>query len=118
MSDAKEVLTIPEVAAVLRMHFDTAYRQIKAGTFPVRVIQIGSRYKVLRVDLERFLAGTATAPTAASDPGAEALAMKAEALAMKARVAELLRKRPRDAATQAELDDIDAKADELLRRLR
>jgi excisionase family DNA binding protein len=56
-ADLPPVLTITEVAPILRVHFDTAYRQIKNGTFPVRVIKIGNRHKVLRSDLERFLAG-------------------------------------------------------------
>lgn len=59
MSDAAEpeVLTMPEVAAVLRVNVATCYRQIKKGTFPLPLIQIGSKRMVSRRILDRYLAG-------------------------------------------------------------
>jgi excisionase family DNA binding protein len=53
----KDVLTIPEAAEPLRMTGRHLYRLIEAGESPVRVIKIGSRLRVLRSDLERFLSG-------------------------------------------------------------
>jgi predicted DNA-binding transcriptional regulator AlpA len=55
--DLPPVLNIATVASVLGMCKQTAHKHIRNGTFPVRVITIGGRLKVLRSDLERFLDG-------------------------------------------------------------
>jgi excisionase family DNA binding protein len=56
------VLTISEAASELRITRQTAYAQIRAKTFPIRVVKVGSVLKVLRSDLERFLDGEPVAP--------------------------------------------------------
>ena len=56
-SERPAVLTVAEAADALGMHKQTAYRLIRNNTFPVRVITIGGRLKVLRSDLDRFLTG-------------------------------------------------------------
>ena len=56
-SELPPILSIPEVAVVFGWHPKTLYKQIKKGRSPVRVVKVGGRYKVLRTDLERFLAG-------------------------------------------------------------
>jgi excisionase family DNA binding protein len=50
-----EVLTVDEVAQVLRLNRNTAYRAIHDGTIPS--LRIGDRYLVPRVRLDALLAG-------------------------------------------------------------
>lgn len=56
-TDDKELLTIAEVAPILRMSVSAVNRSIAAGTFPVPVFRPSPR-KVLvsRVMLDRYLA--------------------------------------------------------------
>lgn len=62
MSERK-TLTIAEAAEWLGIGKTLAYAMIREGTFPVRVIGLGTgkhpRRVVVRADLEAFLAGTA-----------------------------------------------------------
>lgn len=51
------LLSIDEAAIILGIARSTAYRAIKDGTFPVRVIRLGGRLRISRVALERLLSG-------------------------------------------------------------
>ena len=51
-----EVLTVDEVAAVLRINRNTAYRAVREGTIPS--LRIGDRYLIPRVRLDALLNGT------------------------------------------------------------
>lgn len=53
-----QVLTIEEVAAVLRLDPTTVYRHIRQGTFPMPVLTIGRRRRVAKNVLARYLDGT------------------------------------------------------------
>jgi excisionase family DNA binding protein len=48
------LLTVAEVADVLRVSSMTVYRLIKAGTMPA--IRVGKNYRIRERDLEAFLA--------------------------------------------------------------
>lgn len=59
MTDPRlELLTIPQAAAELRIHTNTAYRLVKAGSprFP-QAIRVGGQWRVPRFQLDRFIAG-------------------------------------------------------------
>ncbi len=58
-----ELLTVPEAAAELKIHANTAYRLVKAGSprFPT-AIKVGGQWRVPRFQLNRFIAGDAELP--------------------------------------------------------
>jgi excisionase family DNA binding protein len=49
------LLTIPEVAAELRLDKRTVYRLLRSGQLPLQVIHIGASPRVRRRDLETYL---------------------------------------------------------------
>ena len=53
------VLSIAAAAHELNMGTSTAYDALRRDEFPVRVVTIGRRQRVLRADLERYLNGGA-----------------------------------------------------------
>lgn len=64
---APQLLTIPEVAARLRVHRNHVYRYIAAGEFPTVNIGTGrSKTRVKADDLEAWIEGRTTAAKAAS----------------------------------------------------
>ena len=46
-----------DACAALGVSIYTGYEYARAGTFPVPIVRIGSRMKVRRTDLDRFLDG-------------------------------------------------------------
>lgn len=50
-----QTLSVPEAGDVLGLGRNKAYELARQGEFPVRVLKIGSRYRVSRADLERYL---------------------------------------------------------------
>ena len=56
-AEVSGVLSIAEAARGLGLGTSTAYDALRRDEFPVRVVTIGRRQKVLRADLERYLAG-------------------------------------------------------------
>lgn len=50
-------LSIPEAAQVLGIGRSLAYELARTDRFPVRLLKLGSRRRVSRVDLERYLNG-------------------------------------------------------------
>ncbi|WP_227007274.1 helix-turn-helix domain-containing protein [Brevibacterium casei] len=48
-------MSVPEAGAELGLGRGTSYELAKLGQFPVRVLKIGSRYRVSRADLDRYL---------------------------------------------------------------
>ena len=60
------LLTVAEVAAVLRVSNMTIYRLIKAGDVPA--LRVGKNYRIRSTDLDAFLAsGTVATDTAESN---------------------------------------------------
>jgi excisionase family DNA binding protein len=58
-SDAEvqpDLLSVPETAPIVGVHEDTLYRLIRTGQFPP-AIKIGSRWRVSRPRLNRYLHG-------------------------------------------------------------
>lgn len=51
------LLTITEAAPYLRRSARQAYRDIKAGTFPLEVVMVGAVMMVRSVDIHRLLTG-------------------------------------------------------------
>jgi excisionase family DNA binding protein len=51
------ILSVKEAGRVLGMGSASAYEHVRRGTFPVPVTMIGGRRRILRADLDRFLAG-------------------------------------------------------------
>jgi excisionase family DNA binding protein len=49
------LLTIPEVAAELRVDKRTVYRLLKTGDLPLQVLRIGQSSRIRRADLERYV---------------------------------------------------------------
>lgn len=45
----------PDASRILGMGRSTAYQLAKHNQFPVRVLRVGSRYRVSRADLLRYL---------------------------------------------------------------
>jgi excisionase family DNA binding protein len=66
------LLTIPEVAAELRLDKRSVYRLLRSGQLPLQVIRIGASPRVRRRDLETYLERLATdvadARVVAADP--------------------------------------------------
>ena len=54
------ILSVADAAHALGIGSSTAYDAIRAGTFPVRTVNLAGRKKVLRADLDRFLNGSAS----------------------------------------------------------
>jgi excisionase family DNA binding protein len=51
------LLTIPELAAELRVHRGTVYRLLQRGQLPIPMLKLGSKeVRVRRVDVEAYLA--------------------------------------------------------------
>lgn len=64
---APQLLTIPEVAARLKINRNSVYRYIAAGAFPTVDIGMGrSKTRVKADDLEAWIADRTTAAKAAS----------------------------------------------------
>lgn len=53
----RQTLTMREACAILGISERTGYRLAAAGTFPVRVLQVGWSKKVSRRELESYLDG-------------------------------------------------------------
>lgn len=53
----RELLSVPEVAAVLGYGASQVYAAIKAGTFPIKPVQLweGAHLRFRRADVEAFL---------------------------------------------------------------
>ena len=51
------VVRFKQACTELGMSIDSGYAHVRAGTFPVPVVTVGSILKVRRADLDRFLAG-------------------------------------------------------------
>ncbi len=54
---ADPLLTVGEVASIMRVSNMTVYRMIKASQLPA--IRVGKNYRVRRTDVERYLADRA-----------------------------------------------------------
>lgn len=50
--DAPLWLSVGQVARMLRVHPDTIYARLKAGTFPARVVRVGRLWRLHRADVE------------------------------------------------------------------
>jgi predicted DNA-binding transcriptional regulator AlpA len=50
-------VSLTEAAQVLGIHRTTAWELWRRGEFPIRVLTLGSRHRVTKMDLARFLAG-------------------------------------------------------------
>lgn len=59
--DVTGILSIADAAHELGIGTSTAYDLLRDGKFPTRVVTIGSRSKVLRADLDRYLSGDGVA---------------------------------------------------------
>lgn len=57
--DDPTVLTVSELAELLRVHPTTIREQVKRGVFPIRALQIGSRLRFSRAAVDRYIAGPA-----------------------------------------------------------
>ncbi|HTR71747.1 MAG TPA: helix-turn-helix domain-containing protein [Mycobacteriales bacterium] len=55
LADLPELMTVAEVAVLLRMGTSTAYAAIKRGAFPVPVLRVGGRMLVSRYQLAGWL---------------------------------------------------------------
>jgi excisionase family DNA binding protein len=58
-SSPKPLLSVEETAILLGETRSTLYRAVKAGTLPLPVFRIGSRFRIPRVAVERLIAGLA-----------------------------------------------------------
>ena len=58
-------LSVPEAARLLGIGKSLAYDLARRGEFPVRVLRLGQRMRVSRVELDRYLAGEVAADDAA-----------------------------------------------------
>jgi excisionase family DNA binding protein len=69
-----ELMTIAEVAPVLRMGTSTAYAAIKRDAFPLPILRVGGRMLISRYQLARWLgvepaeATAGTGPVSADEP--------------------------------------------------
>jgi excisionase family DNA binding protein len=55
LTDAPDVLTVPEVAAILRVNRDSAYELVRRGE--LQAVHIGRSVRVTRWALEAYLRG-------------------------------------------------------------
>lgn len=62
LDNCPALLTVPELATVLRVGRNTAYRLIDAGTIPA--IKIGRQIRVYREDVIRFVSRSGLADMA------------------------------------------------------
>lgn len=62
LDNCPALLTVPELAAVLRVGRNTAYRLIDDGTIPA--IKIGRQIRVYREDVIRYVSGPGLAEAA------------------------------------------------------
>ena len=53
LDNCPALLTVPELAAVLRVGRNTAYRLVEDGT--VRSVKIGRQFRIYREDLIRYV---------------------------------------------------------------
>jgi len=60
MDKDDSLMTVPEVAATLRLHPDTVRRWLRAGQLPA--VNLGGRrgYRIRRSELDRFLTSLST----------------------------------------------------------
>ena len=60
MDKDDSLMTVPEVAATLRLHPDTVRRWLRAGQLPA--VNLGGRrgYRIRRSELDRYLASLST----------------------------------------------------------
>lgn len=69
---AEQVAQLPVVVdlitagSVLGLGRSASYEQARAGTFPVAVLRLGCRYRVITEDLRQLLGLSARPPSAAS----------------------------------------------------
>lgn len=70
---------LAEAALILGIHKSTAWAFVQAGTFPVPVVRVGTRIRVVKVHIQQFLEtgepvtfGTATAKPVAFEPRSRA----------------------------------------------
>lgn len=56
-----DILTIPEIAAILRVSVSYCYLLAKAGKLPV--VRVGTCYRCTRAQLDKYLTGEWTPPT-------------------------------------------------------
>lgn len=54
-SKSAATMSVPEAGAELGLGRGTSYELARQGEFPVRVLKIGSRYRISRADLDRYL---------------------------------------------------------------
>jgi predicted DNA-binding transcriptional regulator AlpA len=73
------VLSLKQAGQRLGIAESTAYDLVKRGQFPVPVIKIGGRNRVLKAVLDRFLAGEDLAPAATSSSRGPATTVEDEA---------------------------------------
>jgi excisionase family DNA binding protein len=62
------LLTVGEVAGVMRVSNMTVYRLIKSGQ--LSAIRVGKNYRIRRADVERYLSDRAVNMPAPADPSA------------------------------------------------
>lgn len=62
LDNCPALLTVPELATVLRVGRNTAYRLIDDGTIPA--IKIGRQIRVYREDVIRYVSGSGLAEAA------------------------------------------------------
>ncbi|MDP9021254.1 MAG: helix-turn-helix domain-containing protein [Actinomycetota bacterium] len=60
-----ELLTVSEVADLLRVSTMTVYRLIRSGELPA--VRVGRNYRVRRGELESYLAGQVVEPETVAD---------------------------------------------------
>jgi excisionase family DNA binding protein len=53
VTDASELLTVPEVAKLLKLSVTFVWREVRAGTLPT--IRLGRSVRVTRADLDSYL---------------------------------------------------------------
>ena len=52
---APEVLTVPEVAKILGVNSQTLYKQIWAGTAPIKPFKVGAQWRFSRYQVDQLL---------------------------------------------------------------
>jgi predicted DNA-binding transcriptional regulator AlpA len=53
----RATVSLPQVAQVIGINRTTAWELVQRDEFPVRTIKVGSRYRVTKWDLARYLIG-------------------------------------------------------------
>lgn len=75
-------ISLAEAALILGIHKSTAWAFVQAGTFPVPVVRVGTRIRVVKIHIQQFLktGEPVTFETATSEPVAfEPVAREANA---------------------------------------